>query len=161
VRAGRAGRRLGQAGSFLAIGGLAFLVDAGVYNLLVFWFTGHGPLHAQPLLAKIIAIVVASLVTYIGNRYWTFADRHLPRRFSRYAVFVICNLIAIGLQLGCLAFSRYVLGLDDVVSDNVSGTLIGQALATAFRFLSYDRFVFRHEERPVTEEPPSPAADRR
>ncbi|MGX9348235.1 MULTISPECIES: GtrA family protein [Microbacterium] len=150
MHANAATRKAKQAGAFLVIGGLAFLVDAGVYNLLVFWVTGDGPMHGQPLAAKIISIVVASLVTYVGNRYWTFSDRHLPHRFSRYAIFVLCNLIAIGLQLGCLAFSRYVLGLDDVVADNISGTLIGQTLATAFRFLTYDRFVFPHEE-------PSPA----
>ncbi|WOF23699.1 GtrA family protein [Microbacterium betulae] len=158
MHASRAARKAGQAGSFLAIGGLAFLVDAFMYNLLVFWGAGAGPLHAFPLLAKIVAIVVASLVTYAGNRYWTFADRHLPRRFSRYAAFALCNLIAIGLQLGSLAFSRYVLGLDGIVADNVSGTLIGQALATAFRYLSYDRFVFRHEDPPAEAVRP-PAGD--
>ncbi len=53
--------------SFLAIGGLAFLVDAAVFNLLAFWVTGRGPLFDQPLIAKTIAIVVASIVTYVGT----------------------------------------------------------------------------------------------
>ncbi|GAB2526228.1 GtrA family protein [Microbacterium petrolearium] len=136
-------RQLKQAGSFLVIGGAAFLVDAVTYNLLVFWVTGEGPLFHQPIVAKIIAIVLASVVTYVGNRYWTFSDRHLPRKWSRYALFVAFNVVAIGLQLGCLGFSRYVLGLDSVLADNISGTLIGQALATAFRYVTYDRFVFR------------------
>ncbi|MBF0817248.1 GtrA family protein [Microbacterium paludicola] len=135
-----------QAGAFLAIGGLAFLVDAAVFNLLAFWVTGHGPFYDQPVVAKTIAIVVASLVTYVGNRYWTFNDRHLPHRWSRYALFVVFNLVAIGLQLGCLAFSRYVLHLEGPIPDNIAGTLIGQTLATLFRYLTYDRFVFPHEE---------------
>ncbi|MFT4234131.1 MAG: GtrA family protein [Microbacterium sp.] len=134
-----------EAGAFLVIGGIAFVVDAAVYNLLVFWVTGHGVLFHAPLAAKIIAIAVASVVTYIGNRYLTYSSRHLPRRASRYAIFALCNLIAIGLQLGCLGFSRYVLGLDSVLSDNIAGTVIGQALATVFRFVSYDRWVFPHE----------------
>ncbi|MTE22732.1 GtrA family protein [Microbacterium sp. ZXX196] len=138
-------RKLAQAGSFLVIGGIAFLVDAVTYNLLVFGFSGLGPLHAYPLPAKIFAIVVASVVTYVGNRFWTFNDRHLPHRWSRYALFVVFNLVAMGLQLGCLAFSRYVLGLDGIVADNISGTFIGQALATAFRFVTYDRWVFPHD----------------
>lgn len=138
-----AARHARRAGAFLVIGGAAFLVDALTYNALVFWVTGRGAMFDEPIWAKIIAIVVASVVTYIGNRYWTFSDRHLPHKWSRYVAFVVCNLIAIGLQLGCLAFSRYVLGLDSVLADNVSGTFIGQALATVFRYLTYDRFVFR------------------
>jgi putative flippase GtrA len=136
-------KRAKQGGAFLVVGGAAFVVDAVVFNLLAFWVTGTGPLYDQPLLAKIIAIVVATVVTYVGNRYWTFNDRHLPHRWSRYVLFVLFNLVAIGLQLGCLAFSRYVLGLEGPLPDNISGTLIGQALATVFRFVTYDRFVFR------------------
>ncbi|GAA1689145.1 GtrA family protein [Microbacterium sediminicola] len=134
-----------RAGAFLVVGGVAFVVDALAYNVLVFWVTGHGPMFDQPILAKIIAIVVATFVTYVGNRFWTFGKRTISRKISRYVLFVVLNLIAIGLQLGCLAFSRYVLGLDSVVADNIAGTLIGQALATLFRFFTYDRWVFPDE----------------
>lgn len=134
-----------EVSAFLVVGLAAFFVDAGTYNLLVFWFTGEGVLYDHPLTAKVIAIAVASVATYIGNRYWTFGRRALPHRWSRYALFVFFNLIAILLQLGCLGFSRYVLGLEGVVADNVSGTIIGQIVATAFRFLTYDRFVFRSD----------------
>lgn len=137
-----------RAGAFLAIGGVAFLVDAAVFNLLAFWVTGRGPLYDLPILAKIISIVVASVVTYVGNRYWTFSDRHIERKWSRFVVFAALNLIAMGLQLGCLAFSRYVLHLEGPVADNISGTLIGQALATAFRYVTYDRWVFPAEAAP-------------
>lgn len=132
-----------EAGAFLVVGGVAFLVDAIVFNLLTFWVTGHGPLYDAPLLAKSISIVIASVVTYVGNRYWTYGHRRLRLRFSRYVIFAGLNLIAIGIQLGCLAFSRDVLGLAGPIPDNVFGTLIGQVLATLFRFLTYDRFVFR------------------
>lgn len=131
-----------RGGAFLVVGGVAFVVDAATFNLLAFGFTGRGLLYDNPLLAKIIAIVVATVVTYIGNRYWTFSARHIERKFSRYVIFILINLIAIGIQLGCLAFSRYVLGLEGIVPDNISGTLIGQALATVFRFVTYDKLVF-------------------
>lgn len=133
--------------SFLAVGGAAFVVDAAVYNLLVFWVTGTGPLFGFPVIAKVIAIVVATIVTYVGNRFWTFGQRNVPRRFSRYVLFIGVNIAAALLQLGCLAFSRYVLGLDSVLADNISGTIVGQALATVFRFVTYDRWVFRDEPR--------------
>ncbi|KAF2412159.1 hypothetical protein B1729_16180 [Microbacterium sp. B35-04] len=133
---------LRKGGAFLVVGGLAFVVDAAVFNILAFGFTGTGPLYDLPIVAKIIAILLATVVTYVGNRYWTFGTRQLTRRFSRYAIFVALNIAAIGIQVGCLAFSRYVLGLEGPVADNVSGTLIGQALATLFRFFTYDRWVF-------------------
>lgn len=141
-----------RGGAFLVVGGVAFLVDAITYNLLTFGFSGtHGPMFEVPLMAKIIAILLATIVTYVGNRYWTFGSRHLPHRFSRYVVFAVLNLVAIGLQLGCLAFSRYVLGLDNIIADNVSGTIIGQILATIFRFVTYDRWVFPDESKSADE----------
>ncbi|NYF15853.1 putative flippase GtrA [Microbacterium sp. AK009] len=148
-----------RGGAFLVVGGVAFLVDAVTFNLLTFGFalSGQGPLYDLPLVSKSIAIVLATVVTYVGNRYWTFSARHLERRFSRYALFVLLNVVAIGIQLGCLAFSRYVLGLEGVVADNISGTLVGQALATVFRFVTYDKWVFP-DETPEVEGVPHRAA---
>lgn len=130
---------------FLVIGGVAFLIDAGTFNALVYW-GGEGPLFSAPLLAKIIAIIVASIATYLGNHFWTFRDRRVPPSFRQIVVFTVINGIAIGLQLGCLAFSRYVLGLADPLSDNISGTLIGQGVATVFRYVAYGRWVFPARE---------------
>ncbi|GAA1956103.1 GtrA family protein [Microbacterium aquimaris] len=127
----------------MAVGVGAFLIDALVFNLLAFGLAGTGPMYELPLVAKTVAIAIASVVTYIGNRYWTFGRRELPRRWSRYVLFALFNVMAILLQLGCLAFSRYILGLEGPVPDNVAGTLVGQAVATVFRFVTYDRFVFR------------------
>lgn len=129
--------------TFLVVGGIAFLIDAGTFNLLVFGFSGTGPLYESPLLAKSISIGLATIFTYVGNRFWTYRTRAFPRAFSRYALFVAVNVGAIALQLGCLAFSRYILGLEGIVADNVSGTVIGQAVAMTFRFVCYDRWVFR------------------
>ena len=140
-----------RGGAFLVVGGAAFVIDAAVFNLLAFGVSGHGPLYEAPLIAKSIAILLATVFTYVGNRYWTFSSRHIERRFYRYVVFALLNVAAIGIQLGCLAFSRYVLGLEGIIPDNISGTLIGQALATIFRFVTYDRWVF----------PDSPAEQRR
>lgn len=141
------GGLLRRGGAFLVIGGIAFVVDAVVFNLLAFGLSGRGPLYDLPLLAKVIAIVVATVVTYVGNRYWTFGTRTMERRFSRYIIFILLNVAAMALQLGCLAFSRYVLGLEGVVADNISGTIIGQALATLFRFFTYDRWVFPDDHK--------------
>ncbi|KTR05312.1 GtrA family protein [Curtobacterium citreum] len=141
---------LRRGGSFLVVGGLGFLVDAAVYNALVFW-GGRGPLFALPLVGKIIAIAVASVVTYFGSRLWTFRDRAGSQTLRSFLVFALINVVAILLQLGCLGVSRYVLHLDSPLADNVSGTLIGQAVATVFRYFAYGRFVFKDDRQGAEE----------
>ncbi|WP_309230280.1 GtrA family protein [Nocardia sp. SYP-A9097] len=132
---------LKQGGAFLVVGLLGFAVDAGTYNLLVF-AGGEGPLFQQPLLAKIIAIGVATVVTYFGNKWWTFAHKKGGSQTREYVLYALFNVVAIGLQLACLGFSRYVLHLSSPLADNISGTLVGQIVAVVFRYWSYDKFVF-------------------
>lgn len=136
-------RNLRRGGIFLAIGGFGFVVDAVIYNLLVFG-GGRGPLYETPLIAKTIAILAGLVVTYLGNKFLTYRDRSAPVSWSQVARYVIVNVVAILLQLSCLAFSRYVLGLDSVLADNISGTIIGQAVATFFRYVVYTKWVFPH-----------------
>jgi len=143
---------LRRGAAFLVIGGLAFIVDAASYNLLVFGTGEGGPLAELPLPAKVIAIAIASIVTFIGNRLWTFGSRKTPTTVRQILLFIVLNLIAMGLQLACLGFSRYVLGLDGIVADNVSGTLIGQALATIFRYFTYDRWIFPARDETSSDE---------
>lgn len=135
-----------QTTKFLLVGGLVFLIDAALYNLLVFWSPGtgwgQGLLHGQPLTAKIATIAFASCLTYLGNRLWTFGDRPRPDTTRSILLFILVNVIASVLQLACLGFSRYVLGLDSPLADNVAGTIIGQIVSTSFRYVTYGRWVF-------------------
>ncbi|MGW0043959.1 GtrA family protein [Rhodococcus sp. NPDC003348] len=139
---------LRKGGAFLVVGVLGFLVDAGVYNALVF-FGGEGPMFHAPLPAKLIAIGVATVVTYFGNKYWTFKHRPSGNAAQQWVLYALFNVVAIGLQLACLGFSRYVLNLDSPLADNVSGTLIGQIVAVVFRFWAYDKFVFKRAPEPA------------
>lgn len=140
-------RNIRRGGIFLAIGGLGFVVDAVVYNLLVFGGS-QPPLADAPLTAKTIAVVVGLVVTYLGNRFLTYRDRQRSISWQQILRYAVVNVLAIALQLGCLAFSRYVLGLDSVIADNVSGTLIGQGLATGLRYVMYTLWVFPHSPNP-------------
>lgn len=141
--------------AFLVVGAIGFGVDAAVYNLLVFFqwdgwswssLDGRGILFSEPLSAKILAIGIATLVTYVGNRYWVFTERRADGHARHLALYVAVNVVAIGLQLACLGFSRYVLGLDSPLADNISGTFIGQVVAVVFRYWAYDTLVFRRAQ---------------
>src|SRR5690606_4870065 len=132
---------LRKGGALLVVGAIGFLADAAMYNLLVFW-GGEGVMYHSPLPAKIIAIVVATVVTYFGNKWWTYGDTKSDNPVRQYLLYALFNVAAIALQLGCLAFSRYVLELSSPLADNIAGTFVGQAVAVVFRYWAYGKFVF-------------------
>ncbi|MBF6356905.1 GtrA family protein [Nocardia higoensis] len=140
-RAAALAAALRKGSAFLVVGAIGFVVDAGVYNLLVFW-GGEGVMFHSPLPAKVIAIAAATVVTYFGNKWWTYRDKKPGNAARQYLLYAAFNVAAIGLQLGCLGFSRYVLGLSSPLADNIAGLFVGQALAVVFRYWAYDKFVF-------------------
>jgi putative flippase GtrA len=138
-------RHLKRGSAFLLVGGLGFVVDAVIYNLLVYAGHPHGVLFQLPLVAKTLSVCCGLVASYFGNRLWTYRDRRGTRSFSQVLRYALVNVAATLLQLACLWFSRSVLHLANPVADNISGTIIGQGLATAFRYIVYTKWVFRHE----------------
>jgi putative flippase GtrA len=126
---------------FLVVGAAAYVVDVIVFNALAHG-PGGGVLNDRPVTAKVLSTVVSALASFYGNKLWTFDDHHHDRPLRQTTVFVAVNVVAWGLMIGPLALSRYVLGLDGVVADNVSGNGIGVGLALVFRFWAYRRWVF-------------------
>jgi putative flippase GtrA len=125
------------------------VVDLAMFNVLVYW-GGHGPMFDQPVTAKVVATLLATVATYFGNAWLTYRDRPTKLTAGRMAVYLLINVAAIGLQAACLATSRYVFGLHGPAADNISGPLIGQILATAFRYVAYPRLVFVEQNRTGT-----------
>ena len=103
---------------------------------------GQGLLAAKPITAQVIAIGAATVITYLGNRYWTYHHRERGNPVRELPIFILLNGIAIAIGAACLAFSHYVLGLTSPLADNLSGNVIGLGLGTLFRFWSYRKFVF-------------------
>ncbi len=148
---------IGQATRFLLVGGFATLVDVGLFNLLHYGLSGVQVLGVVlavgPLTAKVLSTVVAGLVAFVGNRQWSFAGAHGSVR-QQAMLFVAVNAAALLLALAPLAFARYALGLTGFVALNLAGNVVGLAMATAFRFWGYRRWVFppaAPEQAPVRE----------
>ena len=120
---------------FGVVGGFAFVVDIGLFNLL---------LHAtdKPLTSKTISTVVATTVSYVGNRTWTFRRRSRSGVRREYALFFLLNGVGLLISLTCLAISHYALGFTSTLADNIAANVIGLGLGTTFRFWSYRRWVF-------------------
>lgn len=124
---------------FSSVGAVAFVVDMGTYNLLRF---GPGDvLGDHPLTARVIAVVLATLVSWLGSRYWTFADQRSGRQGRELALFAVINVLGMGVTVGALAFWHGVLGLSGPWWDNVAN-VVGIALGTVVRYAGYKLFVF-------------------
>ncbi|GHG57974.1 hypothetical protein GCM10011331_26590 [Flavimobilis marinus] len=133
-------RRLPELLRFGSVGGVAFVVDTGLFNLLRF---GPGDLlEAKPLTAKVISVLVATLVAWLGNRYWTFADQRTASRGRELVAFLVVNALGMAIALACLGFSHYVLGLTSPLADNIAANGVGLVLGMAFRYLCYRTVVF-------------------
>jgi processive 1,2-diacylglycerol beta-glucosyltransferase len=141
--------------TFLAVGGTGYVVDVLAFN----WLRGQPGLTGHdPIVAKVLAVAVAMVVTYLGNRLVTWRDRAVDTARGReVALFIVFNLIGLGISVATLAVSHYLLGLTSSLADNLSANVLGLALGTAFRYWSYRRFVFAEAGPPV---PHSVAAER-
>lgn len=125
---------------FGSVGALAYIVNLGLFNLLVHF--PISPLDDRPVTGSLLAGIVSILVAYFGNRFWTWKDR--PRRaMSReIALFFIINGIGILMSAAVLFISRYILGFQSALADNIAANVIGIGLGTIFRFWSYRVWVF-------------------
>ncbi|NMR20847.1 GtrA family protein [Cellulomonas fimi] len=133
-------RRGAELARFGSVGALAYVVDLGLFNLLRF---GPGELLGEkPLTAKVVSVTVATVVAWLGNRWWTFADRRTETRTRELLGFALVNVGGLAIGVGCLAFSHYVLGLTSPLADNISANGVGLVLGTAFRYLCYRHLVF-------------------
>jgi len=125
---------------FGSVGAIAYIANLGLFNLLVHF--PISPLDDRPVTGSLLAGSVSILVAYFGNRFWTWKDR--PRRaMSReIALFFIINGIGILISAAVLYISRYILGFQSALADNIAANVIGIGLGTIFRFWSYRVFVF-------------------
>ncbi|WP_235928504.1 GtrA family protein [Nesterenkonia haasae] len=146
----RRGLRLFQAlwrelAKFGVVGAGAFVIDSAVFLWLI-----TGPMGESHVKAKAIAVAVATLFSWIGNRYWTFRHQRTRTRLRELAMFVLMNVIGLLIMSGCVAFSFYILGLRSELASFVSGSIIGMGLAMCFRFVAYKLWVFTGDDESDT-----------
>lgn len=133
---------------FGSVGAVAYVVDAGLFNLLRFG-PGH-LLEDKPVTAKVLSVAAATLVAWLGNRHWTFAGRRTDTRVRELIAFSVVNIGGMLVAVACLAFSHYVLSLTSQLADNIAANVVGVALGSVFRYLAYRRLVFTGAVDPGT-----------
>jgi putative flippase GtrA len=124
-----------EVAKFGVVGSIGFVVQLGVQNAL------HSGAGIGALTAVIIGYLIATVVTFLGNRYWAF--RHRKGRGLRHEsmTFVGLNVVGIVIQVGIVAIANYGMGFKDGLSYNIA-SVIGIGLATLFRLYAYRKFVF-------------------
>ena len=130
---------------FGMVGATAFVVDAGLFNLLQ-----HGPLGflaGHPNTAQFLAAATATLYSWIANRLWTYRGRTRENATREAILFFFANACGIGISQFCLLFAHHILGFTSALADNIAVYVVGFALGTAFRFFFYHYVVFTGHTR--------------
>ena len=133
---------------FAVVGGTTWVIDTAVFLALK-----STVLEPKPLTAKVIAVLVATIVSYVLNREWSFRTRGGRERHHEAALFFLISGIGVAVYTAPLAVSRYVFDLaaptvslfTQEVADFVSGQIIGVLLGMAFRWWGFRRYVFPDE----------------
>lgn len=130
---------------FAVVGGACFVLTNVVnYGLKLTVLRGN------PVTALILAVLVATILSYVLSREWSFRTRGGRERRHEAALFFVISGIAVGLNSLPLAISRYALGLQtphvglltQETADFVSGMILGTLLAMVFRWWAFKKWVF-------------------
>jgi putative flippase GtrA len=124
-----------EVAKFGIVGAIGFVVQLGVQNTL------HTGFKVGPTAALVAAYCVATVVTFVGNRYWAFKHRKGKGLKQEAITFILLNGVGILIQVGIVDTAYYGLDMKDNLSYNVA-TVIGIGIATLFRLYSYRKFVF-------------------
>jgi putative flippase GtrA len=125
---------------FLCVGAAGYGVDVLAFN----WLRVQPGLDGMdPTVSKVLAVGVAMVVTYLGNRLLTWrGGATTTERRREIGLFVAFNLIGLAISVAVLVLSHDILDLTSRLADNVSANVIGMGLGTAFRYWSYRTYVF-------------------
>ena len=110
-------------------------------------------LNDNPVTALAIAVIIATIVSYVLNREWSFRTRGGRERHHEAALFFLFSGIGVALNSLPLYVSRYWLNLEEPhvsrlvqeAADFASGSIIGMLLAMFFRYWAFKRWVFPDE----------------
>lgn len=126
---------------FLTVGLGSYVVDVGLFNLLA--YSGIVTLPGDaPMVAKTISVSVSIVFSWVVNRLWTFKNRSDKSKGREFVLFILVNIGGLLLALGSLGISRFVLGFDSQLADNIAANVVGLVLGTAFRYICYRYIVF-------------------
>lgn len=125
-----------EAAKFGVVGIVGVVITNAIYDLL------HSGYHVGPVTSTTVATIIATAVSFVANRYWSFRHRERTGMARETMTFFVLNGVGLLIQDAVVAFNFYILGNRH---DRLAGFIalnLGIALATLFRFWSYRRWVW-------------------
>jgi putative flippase GtrA len=138
--------------AFGVVGVVNLFIDVGLFNLL------HFRVGLGPTTSNVLSAGVATTISYFANRHWSFSHRARTGLRREYTLFIVINLVALGISSLVIAFTYYVISATDPFALNVA-KILGIGIGTVFRFWSYKRYVFPPHEQPVAAQAGSASED--
>jgi putative flippase GtrA len=134
---------------FAVVGGTTFVIDTTIFVGLK-----HSVLETKPVISKIIATLVATIVSYVLSREWSFRTRGGRAGHHEAMLFFVISGIGVVLTSAPLWLSRYAFGLQtpnisafsQEIADFVSAQIIGTLVAMLFRWWAFRKYVFPHAD---------------
>lgn len=120
---------------YLLVGHVGFQIDAIVTLLL----TGQGGI--DPRVSRIPAFLLASLATYMLNRYWTFGVSREEGKFLRgWIAYMIAT--SVGALCNYLAYASVITWYGEGFWHVVTALIAGSFAGLAVSYLASSKFVF-------------------
>jgi putative flippase GtrA len=120
---------------FGVVGLIGTIIDLGGADYL------HVHVGIGPMAAKAISITAATVVTYLGSRFWTFRHRVNQALLREGVLFVMLNVVGLVIAEIVIAATTYGLDLKSELAYNAA-SVVGTGLGTIFRYFSYKKWVF-------------------
>lgn len=130
---------------FAVVGGVCWLI-----TVVLWWIGKMTVLSTKPVTAQAVAIIIATIISYLLSREWSFRTRGGRERHHEATLFFLVAGVAVVINLLPTLASRYLLGFqvpnvskfDQELADFIFGAVLGTVFATAFRFWALKKFVF-------------------
>lgn len=142
-----------QIGKFGIVGSSNFFIDLGVFSLLIY-FSGHvtagyiftffAVTITTWTIFKAISFLVASVNSYLWNKFWTFEQGKTEKISAEYAQFLIISVIGflVNVTTFSIVFALKPAGLTESLWGTV-GVVSGTIAGLAVNFVGYKFFVFK------------------
>ncbi|WP_218354144.1 GtrA family protein [Alteromonas lipotrueiana] len=122
---------------FLLVGGVAFGIDLGVFASLSFYFG------IDTHVSRVVAFVIAVLVTCVGNRLLTFSDRDHIQLHKQYIKAIVAGIVSLCPNL--LLFTLLLSLLPAHIVSTVIAFGFGTSAGIVTNYLLSSQFVFRQD----------------
>ena len=137
---------------FLVVGAMGFVVDFGIFNLLLHPFdvwladgtalhetiasvglTTEQTMHLAPTFASMISFVMAVISNFLWNRYWTYPDSRSKSMRRQLAMFTVVSVAGILIRVPLVSFTHrpFVEFVEGITPLHLYAERIGENMALA------------------------------